>query len=83
MEDKKRWRWKLPDYRKIKELKHLKKDQLLILLLAGILLLVISLPTEKKGEKQGISQESSSSQGEQNLWDEEAYREALEVHLEE
>lgn len=83
MEDKKRWRWKPPDYRKIKELKHLKKDQLLILLLAGILLLVISLPTEKKGEKQGISQESSSSQGEQNLWDEEAYREALEVHLEE
>ena len=50
MEDKKRWRWKPPDYRKIKELKHLKKDQLLILLLAGILLLVISLPTEKKGE---------------------------------
>lgn len=83
MEDKKRWRWKPPDYRKIKELKHLKKDQLLILLLAGILLLVISLPTEKKGEKQGISQASSSSQGEQNLWDEEAYREALEVHLEE
>ena len=83
MEDKKRWRWKPPDYRKIKELKHLKKDQLLILLLAGILLLVISLPTEKKGEKQGISQESSPSQGEQNLWDEEAYREALEVHLEE
>lgn len=83
MEDKKRWKWKPPDYRKIKELKHLKKDQLLILLLAGILLLVISLPTEKKGEKQGISQESSSSQGEQNLWDEEAYREALEVHLEE
>ena len=83
MEDKKRWRWKPPDYRKIKELKHLKKDQLLILLLAGVLLLVISLPTEKKGEKQGISQESSSSQGEQNLWDEEAYREALEVHLEE
>lgn len=83
MEDKKRWRWKPPDYRKIKELKHLKKDQLLILLLAGILLLVISLPTEKKGEKQGISQASSPSQGEQNLWDEEAYREALEVHLEE
>lgn len=83
MEDKKRWRWKPPDYRKIKELKHLKKDQLLILLLAGVLLLVISLPTEKKGEKQGISQESSSSQGEQNLWDEEAYRETLEVHLEE
>lgn len=83
MEDKKRWRWKPPDYRKIKELKHLKKDQLLILLLAGILLLVISLPTEKKGEKQGVSQVSSSSQGEQNLWDEEAYREALEVHLEE
>lgn len=83
MEDKKRWRWKPPDYRKIKELKRLKKDQLLILLLAGILLLVISLPTEKKGEKQGISQASSSSQGEQNLWDEEAYREALEVHLEE
>lgn len=83
MEDKKRWRWKPPDYRKIKELKHLKKDQLLILLLAGILLLVISLPTEKKGEKQGISQASSSSQGEQNLWDEEAYREELEVHLEE
>ena len=83
MEDKKRWRWKPPDYRKIKELKHLKKDQLLILLLAGILLLVISLPTEKKGEKQGISQASTSSQGEQNLWDEEAYREALEVHLEE
>jgi hypothetical protein len=83
LEDKKRWRWKPPDYRKIKELKHLKKDQLLILLLAGILLLVISLPTEKKGEKQGISQASSPSQGEQNLWDEEAYREALEVHLEE
>ena len=83
MEDKKRWRWKPPDYRKIKELKHLKKDQLLILLLAGILLLVISLPTEKKGEKQGISQASSPSQGEQNLWDEEAYREGLEVHLEE
>lgn len=83
MEDKKRWRWKPPDYRKIKELKHLKKDQLLILLLAGILLLVISLPTEKKGEKQGISQASSPSQGEQNLWDEEAYREALEVHLKE
>ena len=69
MEDKKRWRWKPPDYRKIKELKHLKKDQLLILLLAGVLLLVDqSYRREKKGEKQGISQESSSSQGEQNLW---------------
>ena len=30
--------------------KKLKKDQLLILVLAGILLLVIAIPTEKKGD---------------------------------
>ncbi len=34
-------------------LKKLKKDQLLILVLAGILLLIIALPTEKKGVEKG------------------------------
>ena len=38
---------------------------------------------QSSDRKEGISQASSPSQGEQNLWDEEAYREALEVHLEE
>ena len=33
--------------------KKLKKDQLLILVLAGILLLVIAIPTEKKGDGKG------------------------------
>lgn len=37
-------------------LKKIKKDQLLILVLAGILLLVIALPTEKKGVEQGKTQ---------------------------
>lgn len=37
-------------------LKKLKKDQLLIVVLAGILLLVIALPTEKKGDGIGKAQ---------------------------
>ncbi len=37
-------------------LKKIKKDQLLIVVLAGILLLVIALPTEKKGVEKGKTQ---------------------------
>lgn len=50
MEDLKKRLFEIP--KKI-SLKKLKKDQLLILLLAGILLLVIALPTEKKGVEKG------------------------------
>ena len=50
MEDLKKRLFEIP--KKI-SLKKLKKDQLLILVLAGILLLVIALPTEKKGVEKG------------------------------
>ena len=50
MEDLKKRLFEIP--KKI-SLKKLKKDQLMILVLAGILLLVIALPTEKKGVEKG------------------------------
>ncbi len=59
MEDDKRKKWwKIPDgfsVRNIRNIKNIKKDQLLILFLAGILLLVISLPVDRNKETDGGS----------------------------
>ena len=67
-----------------KRLKSMKKDQLLILILSGILLLVITLPT---GEKQGDSKETEKSAdpyGEDGFtYDQSSYVDYLERHLEE
>lgn len=70
MGDRKRQLFAIP---KNFSLKKMKKDQLLILLLAGILLLVISLPAGREGDqsgkksKIGIGSESKSSEQDEYL----------------
>lgn len=57
-DDKRKKWWKIPDgfsVRNIRNIKNIKKDQLLILFLAGILLLVISLPVDRNKETDGGS----------------------------
>lgn len=81
MDNKKEWKFKLPKNIP-KEL--LKKDRLIIVLLAGILLVVIAIPTST-GEKEKTKSESTQSQGitaEQSL-DQSAYTQYVESHLEE
>lgn len=83
MDDNKKWKWKLPDYQKMKDWKYMKKDRLVILLLVGILLLVISIPAGgNKEEKEGFY-EASEGKSEKDGWEENLYTEELEVHLEE
>ncbi len=63
-------------------LKNMKKDQLLILVLAGILLLVIALPTEKKGVEKGKTETGLSlSEGKEEVSQDE-YLYNLERRLE-
>lgn len=83
MDDNKKWKWKPPDYQKMKDWKHLKKDRLVIILLVGILLLVISIPTGRNEEKREDFYEDSEAKSGQDGWEENLYTKELEVHLEE
>lgn len=80
MGDKKKWAWKLPGDFKIR---NLKKDQILIILLAGILLLVIAIPSGKstknrQGDNREIVERVSAQPGQAN-----EYTAYMEQHLEE
>ena len=57
MEDKKKW-FKIP---KDFSIKNIKKDQLMIIFLVGVLLLVIALPTEQKKEQSDTYEEETVS----------------------
>lgn len=57
MEDKKKW-FKIP---KDFSIKNIKKDQLMIIFLVGVLLLVIALPTEQKKEQADTYEEETVS----------------------
>lgn len=57
MEDKKKW-FKIP---KDFSIKNIKKDQLVIIFLVGVLLLVIALPTEQKKEQADTYEEETVS----------------------
>ena len=46
----------------IEKIKNLKKDQLLIFLLIGVLLIVISIPTEKKSKESNDSKQEKEVQ---------------------
>lgn len=76
---------KLGNWKKF-SLKNLRKDQLLILLLSGVLLMVIALPVEKK-QKSSSSASGSNAGMERNInekfsgTDEEAYTAYLEERL--
>lgn len=81
MNNKKLGKWKLPmDF----NIGKLKKDQLLILLLAGILLLVIAVPTGKKGKEDDGGKVSASyiSDASSDSVSESDYVAYLENHLE-
>lgn len=72
MEDKKKWTWKA-----------LKKDQLLIILLVGVLLLIIAIPQgADKEKKEGAQSQTGSSTSEKSV-SEDAYVSTMEAHLEE
>lgn len=58
--------------------KNIKKDQLLIFLLAGILLLIIALPAGETGEEETFTPDNKEEGG----YQEEAYARALEARLE-
>ena len=82
MEGRKKQLFTIPkNFPKNFSLKKLKKDQILILLLAGILLLVISLPVDKKetvrDERTGIKRSA-----EDTGYDQDAYLYSLEQRLE-
>lgn len=81
MNNKKLGKWKLPTDFNIGKLK---KDQLLILLLAGILLLVIAVPTGKKGKEDDGGKVSASytSDASSDNVSESDYVAYLENHLE-
>lgn len=65
-------------------LKSMKKDQLLILILSGILLLVITLPTGEKQDDSKETEKSTDLYGEDGFtYDQSSYVDYLERHLEE
>ena len=82
MDDNKKWSFKPPDYKKLKNLKNLKKDHLLILLLVGILFLVISIPAGKEAEKKNASSDFTDVEELQGNQGDKAYAKELEDHLE-
>lgn len=65
-------------------IKNLKKDQLLIAFLVGILLIIIVIPTTEtnKEEKEAI-EDMGSQETESNLYEKTSYEEKLELRLEE
>lgn len=58
-----------------------RKDQWLILLLVGILLIVIAMPTEKSADKRKEGEESVSVQSGREAFAEDTYTRLLERHL--
>ena len=78
MRDKKLWKWKLSDNFHIK---NLKREQLVMLLLAGILLLVLAVPV--KGEKQERQDTYQNEDVSGPAMTESEYVNYLENHLEE
>lgn len=81
MGDEKKWTWKLP---KNIPKGTLKKDQLLIILLVGILLLVIAVPTGKsKKDTTGAAENTSDTAVGNGQATDDAYVSYMEKHLEE
>jgi stage III sporulation protein AG len=68
----------------IKKLKNMKKDQLIIFVLIGVLLIVISIPTEKKSkEANEENQEKEVQIPTENIEDTMGYEEKMEKRLSE
>lgn len=79
MEDKKKW-FKIP---KDFSIKNIKKDQLMIIFLVGVLLLVIALPTEQKKEQADTYEEETVSTAGSGIdTEQDAYLSKLERRLE-
>lgn len=79
MEDKKKW-FKIP---KDFSIKNIKKDQLVIIFLVGVLLLVIALPTEQKKEQADTYEEETVSTAGSGIdTEQDAYLSKLERRLE-
>ena len=77
MDGKKKWSWKLPQ-----GVPKLRKDQILILFLAGVLLLVIALPHDS-GKKETDSSRTGTEAGEDASAGADDYAGYMERHLEE
>ena len=71
--NRERWDWKFPEG-------FPKKHQLLVVLLVGILLVIIAIPTPKPGES--LEKERTSEADDRKTTDLDTYRETMERELE-
>ena len=82
-EDKKEKKSNVNDWLKKVNIKNLKKDQLLIIFLVGILLIVIAIPTDKPGaEEKPLEEESKILETDSDLNLGTSYEKELETRLE-